>query len=423
MAQRLALRDICKIYDGPHATPTKTLNGPIYLGIDAITDDGKLDSSQFAHLSAADYLKWTKRVTPQYGDIVFSYEATLGRYALIPKGFYGCLGRRLAVIRNTSSDIDTTWLYYYFRSPEWTNFIQSKIVKGSTVNRLSIEDFPTYTIPKVPIETQKRIAHILSCIDGKIRNNDAVNDNLRQMARTTFDYWFTQFDFPDDSGSPYRTAGGQLTWNDAAKKELPIGWRCAKMETAIEGIRTGLNPRDNFTLGDGNIRYITVKNLRTDGSLDYSGCDTIDETARRIVHRRSDVSIGDILFASIAPLGRCYLVQEPPVDWDINESVFSIRSNTAEVTTEYLYMHLQSEAFIKEATACSTGSIFKGIRINSLLDSKIVIPPMHILKQFNQEVQPIFAMQNKLNAENQNLIQLRDWLLPMLMNGQTSIED
>ena len=141
------------------------------------------------------------------------------------------------------------------------------------------------------------------------------------------------------------------------------------------------------------------------------------------MHRRSDVSISDILFASIAPLGRCYLVQEPPVDWDINESVFSIRSNTAEVTTEYLYMHLQSEAFIKEATACSTGSIFKGIRINSLLDSKIVIPPMHILKQFSQEVQPIFAMQNKLNAENQNLIQLRDWLLPMLMNGQASIED
>lgn len=250
-----------------------------------------------------------------------------------------------------------------------------------------------------------------------------VNDNLRQMARTTFDYWFTQFDFPDDSGNPYRTSGGQLIWNDVAKKELPNGWICARMDTAIEGIRTGLNPRDNFTLGGGNIRYITVKNLRTDGTLDYSGCDTIDETARRIVHRRSDVSVGDILFASIAPLGRCYLVQEPPADWDINESVFSIRSNTEKVTTEYLYMHLQSETFIKEATACSTGSIFKGIRINSLLDSKIVIPPMHILKRFSQEVQPIFAMQNKLNAENQELIQLRDWLLPMLMNGQASIED
>ena len=243
------------------------------------------------------------------------------------------------------------------------------------------------------------------------------------MARTTFDYWFTQFDFPDDSGNPYRTTGGRLVWNEAAKKDLPVGWRCAKMASAIEGIRTGLNPRDNFTLGGGNIRYITVKNLRLDGSLDYSGCDTINEAARKTVHRRSDVSVGDILFASIAPLGRCYLVQECPTDWDINESVFSIRSNTAEVTTEYLYMHLQSEAFIKEATACSTGSIFKGIRINSLMDSKIVIPPMHILERFSQEVQPIIAMQHKLNTENQNLILLRDWLLPLLMNGQAAVSD
>jgi len=195
------------------------------------------------------------------------------------------------------------------------------------------------------------------------------------------------------------------------------------MASAIEGIRTGLNPRDNFTLGGGNIRYITVKNLRLDGSLDYSGCDTINEAARKTVHRRSDVRVGDILFASIAPLGRCYLVQECPTDWDINESVFSIRSNTAEVTTEYLYMHLQSEAFIKEATACSTGSIFKGIRINSLMDSKIVIPPVHILERFSQEVQPIIAMQHKLNTENQNLILLRDWLLPLLMNGQAAVSD
>ena len=178
MATRIAIKDICKIYDGPHATPQKTADGPVYLGIDAITDDGKIDPNQFSHLSEKDYIKWTKRVTPQYGDIVFSYEATLGRYALIPQDFYVCLGRRLAVIRNISQDIDTTWLYYYFRSAEWANFIQSKIVKGSTVNRISIEDFPHYTIPCVPIETQKKVVNVLSKIDHKIKANDAVNDNL-----------------------------------------------------------------------------------------------------------------------------------------------------------------------------------------------------------------------------------------------------
>ena len=185
MIKRVPIKDICKIYDGPHATPRKTLEGPIYLGIDAITDDGKLDSKQFAHLSEEDYIKWTKRVTPQYGDIVFSYEATIGRYALIPRNFYGCLGRRLAVIRNISPDIDTMWLYYYFRSKEWTSFIQSKIVKGSTVNRISIEDFPSYTIPCVPIEKQKQIVEVLATIDKKIHLNDKVNDNLAAYLLTT----------------------------------------------------------------------------------------------------------------------------------------------------------------------------------------------------------------------------------------------
>lgn len=97
----------------------------------------------------------------------FSYEATLGRYALIPKDFYGCLGRRLAIIRNVSKDIDTLWLYYYFLSPEWKQFIQSKIIKGSTVNRISVEDFPTYTVPNISIKVQRKIANILSKIDEK----------------------------------------------------------------------------------------------------------------------------------------------------------------------------------------------------------------------------------------------------------------
>ena len=112
MSERIVIKEICEVYDGPHATPKKTVDGPVYLGIDAITDDGKINAKEFAHLSEEDYIKWTKRVTPQYGDIVFSYEATLGRYALIPKDFYGCLGRRLAIIRNVSKDIDTLWLYY-----------------------------------------------------------------------------------------------------------------------------------------------------------------------------------------------------------------------------------------------------------------------------------------------------------------------
>ena len=272
-------------------------------------------------------------------------------------------------------------------------------------------------------EEQVRIGDLLYKMEMKIRTNNKINDNLEQQAKLLYDYWFTQFDFPDENGKPYRSSGGKMVWNEQLKMEIPFSWICSKMENAIEAVRTGLNPRNNFQLGNGNIQYITVKNLCLNGSLDFSGCDTIDEQARQIVHRRSDIQRDDILFASIAPLGRCYLIQENPTNWDINESVFSIRYNSSVLTAEYLYMNLQSETFVKRATACSTGSIFKGIRINSLMDSEIILPPLSVTKEFSKEIKPLLALQKELDRETHTLIQLRDWLLPMLMNGQATISD
>lgn len=323
-------------------------------------------------------------------------------------------------ITQISEDYSPYFLYYWLSTKKEYLFSISSVTRTPILSKGVFEEIE---IPSISRSEQDKIAKVLSVLDKKIKLNSEVNDNLAQQLRLLYDYWFTQFDFPDESGNPYRSSGGQMVWSNDAKKELPASWNSAKMSDAIEGIRTGLNPRDNFKLGNGTIKYITVKNLRSDGILDFSGCDTIDETARAIVHRRSDVCTGDILFASIAPLGRCHLVQELPQDWDINESVFSIRCNKATVTPEYLYMHLQSEAFVKESTACSTGSVFKGIRINTLLDSRVFLPPMQVIEKFSQQTKPLFSLQYKLNKEIQALTQLRDWLLPMLMNGQATVSD
>ena len=323
-------------------------------------------------------------------------------------------------ITQISEDYSPYFLYYWLSTKKEYLFSISSVTRTPILSKGVFEEIE---IPSISRSEQDKIAKVLLVLDKKIKLNSEVNDNLAQQLRLLYDYWFTQFDFPDESGNPYRSSGGQMVWSNDAKKELPASWNSAKMSDAIEGIRTGLNPRDNFKLGNGTIKYITVKNLRSDGILDFSGCDTIDETAQAIVHRRSDVCTGDILFASIAPLGRCHLVQELPQDWDINESVFSIRCNKATVTPEYLYMHLQSEAFVKESTACSTGSVFKGIRINTLLDSRVFLPPMQVIEKFSQQTKPLFSLQYKLNKEIQALTQLRDWLLPMLMNGQATVSD
>ena len=225
-----------------------------------------------------------------------------------------------------------------------------------------------------------------------------INDNLAKMIEDTYNHMFV-------------------------RSQLPSSWAKKKLSDTIVQINTGLNPRDNFCLGNGSIKYITVKNLTTDGTLDFSNCDTINPAARQIIHSRSDISVGDILFASIAPLGRCFLIQTHPTDWDINESVFSIRANTQLVSSEYLYSYFMSDQFIAKAQSSSTGSIFKGIRIGTLLDMDIVIPPSELINEFTNTTKPLFKAKQRCINESQKLTELRDWLLPMLMNGQATIDD
>ena len=269
---------------------------------------------------------------------------------------------------------------------------------------------------------QVKIGDMLYSMEQKIQLNKRICAELEAMAKTLYNYWFTQFDFPDENGKPYRSSGGEMVWNDQLKREIPKRWDVRPLSHVISSINTGLNPRDNFILGNGDIQYLTVKNLTTSGTIDFSGCDTVDEQAREIIHKRSDVSVGDILFASIAPLGRCYLIQNPPEKWDINESVFSIRRNASRVTSEFLYMYFMSDTFIKAATSSSTGSIFKGIRINTLLDIAAVIPPKDIVAAFTTQVKTLLALKEQKGTENRELTKLCDWLLPMLMNGQATVK-
>ena len=300
-----------------------------------------------------------------------------------------------------------------------------KLKTGSNIPTLNRNDIYPLEVPfETDVLEQKKIAGVLSTIDSKIANNTAICSELEAMAKLLYDYWFVQFDFPDENGKPYKSSGGKMVWNEELKREIPTGWEAVPFEKCITSINTGLNPRDNFKLNiGGNIKYLTVKNLTTDGSIDFSACDMIDEEARSIVHRRSDIAVGDILFASISPLGRCHVITDEPTDWDINESVFSIRPNYQNMTSNFLYMTFMSDAFVKKAEGSSTGSVFKGIRIAELQALKTILPPKDTLDKFEEEIQSVFTMKSSLFDENQQLKSLRDFLLPMLMNGQVKVKE
>ena len=367
MSERIVIKEICEVYDGPHATPKKTVDGPVYLGIDAITDDGKINAKEFAHLSEEDYIKWTKRVTPQYGDIVFSYEATLGRYALIPKDFYGCLGRRLAIIRNVSKDIDTLWLYYYFLSPEWKQFIQSKIIKGSTVNRISVEDFPTYTVPNISIKVQRKIANILSKIDEKIALNNNINDNLSAMA---YDIYMHNF----FSKKPNAKLKDIL--NEAEKSAIQVGE--AKISNGKYPFFTS-----GSTILKWNEPFVDGRNcfLNTGGNADVK------------------FYVGKAAYSTDT--------------WSI-----SAKSEMS----DYLYLMLFSiKPELDQKFFQGTG--LKHLQKPLLKDRPIYVPKKMELEAFNRQVMPMFDIISENTRENQQLISLRNWLLPMLMNGQATISD
>jgi len=214
-------------FDGPHATPQFAEDGPIFLGIKNITDDGRLDLTETNHLSEKDFQKWTRRVVPQAGDIVFTYEAALHKYAIIPQDFRGCLGRRLALIRPDYQKSDSKFLLYYFLGGYWKALIMSKIFSGSTVDRIPLIDFPEFevSIPLLPV--QQKIAAVLSAYDDLIENNTRRIALLERMAEEIYREWFVQLRFPGHE---------QVTFH----KGIPEGWEMVKIGQVFQITGGGL---------------------------------------------------------------------------------------------------------------------------------------------------------------------------------------
>lgn len=370
-------------------------------------------------------LKGQAKKTIQKDDILFSEVRPKNKhyaYVDIEDCSDYVVSTKLMVLRKFNKDVDNKYFYYSLINDKMLDILQSRAENRiCSFPQITFDLLSEYKIRIPEISEQKNIAHILEIIDKKIELNNKINSELENFAKTLYDYWFVQFDFPDENERPYKSSGGRMIYNEKLKRNIPYEWSVDNVKSCITHINTGLNPRDNFVLNNGNIKYITVKNLTTQGSIDFSNCDSIDEVAQKIVHKRSDISKGDILFASIAPLGRCYLIQEEPQTWDINESVFSIRPKNT-MPSEYLYMFLMSETFVKKAENSSTGSVFAGIRIKTLEDMLIVIPDEKILKQFKEKISKILLQKYNNECENQKLTSIRDFILPMLMNGQVTIQ-
>ena len=310
------------------------------------------------------------------------------------------------------------YIYYLLK-----NLQLNKKKSGSgvpTMNRNHLH--PLIVKAVISVVDQEKITNILSALDQKIELNNRTNAELEAMAKTLYDYWFVQFDFPNEEGKPYKSSGGKMVYNTTLKQEIPDGWIDKQLNSVVERIGTGLNPRDNFKLGEGNNYYITIKDIEQGRIIFSDKTDRISDVTLDIINKRSDIKVGDILFTSIQPVGLTYLIHEKPVNWNINESVFTIRANQSLVTSEYLFKLLSSEQMKVFSKNSSSGSIHKGIRHGVLKTFVFAYANLSLINKFTEMITPLLQKQYKLEIENNNLQSLRDFLLPMLMNGQVTVK-
>lgn len=343
----------------------------------------------------------------------------IGRKGTLGTAFYvaeNCWPHDTTLWVKDFKENDAKFIYYLLKS-----IPLEKLDSGSANPTLNRNYAHLIQTGAPELAEQQKVAAILSALDAKIDLNNRINAELEALAKTIYDYWFVQFDFPDAKGRPYKTSGGKMVWNEVLKREIPAGWEVRTLGTVIGRAGTGLNPRDNFVLGSGNNYYVTIKNVTNGRIVLDEKCDRIDGESMAIIDRRSQLRAGDVLFTSIEPVGVTYLIHEKPANWNINESVFTLRPDADVISSEYLFMLLSSsemKAFTKNSSA---GSIHKGIRHAVLKSFSLAYSGRTLVDQFSSLLRPMLQKMDNLDKENRELIQLRDWLLPLLMNGQVRV--
>jgi len=378
--EKVAIKDICTgIYDGPHATPPLSDTGAIFLGISNF-NNGRLDFSDIRYISEDDLPKWTKRVIPQKNDIVFSYEATLNLYAIIPEGFRGCLGRRMALLRVDETKADYKFLYYYFYSDTWRATVNENIVLGATVDRIPLIKFPDFPVELPPLETQHRIADILSAYDDLIENNQKQIKLLEEAAQRLYKEWFVDLRFPGHE-------------NTKIVDGVPEEWRKFPLEE-IAPVVTG---KKDANYGDkgGNYPFFTCSQ-ETITAPGYSF-----DTSAVILAGNGDFNV-KLYRGKFEAYQRTYVLA--PFD---HSNLFNL----------YFTVQDNMEALAKGAS----GSTIKFLTKGMLQKILVLTADKKILDKFNDYEENIQQKVEALKKQVEDLTEIRNRLLPKLMSGEVEV--
>lgn len=394
--KRCTVGDVCEVFDGPHATPPQSNDGPIYLGIPSIRSDGSIDYENSKRISYENYPKWTKRVTPQENDVVFSYEANLESYARIPAGFEGCLGRRMAIMRPDPSAIDARFLYCYTQSPAWKAVIASRTVLGATVNRIPIATFPEFPLRLPSLPAQQRIAGVLSAYDKLIENNRRQIKLLEEAAQRLYKEWFVDLHFPGHETTPIHNG-------------IPEGWERTTVGKICELIRDSSRPDDR----NESTMYIGLEHMPKNSICLNMYGDVSSVTGSKLNFRKND-----ILFGKIRPYFHKVGFAQCNGVTSTDTLVMRAKPNCFGLLLEIA----SSDAYVAYATATSkTGTKMPRADWNAMSAYELLEPSARVLAQFDGFVKQITDEIMNLSDQIVAAREARDRLLPKLMSGEIEV--
>ena len=323
--------------------------------------------------------------------------------------------------------VEPYYLYNYLKVLRFDG-----IRSGSTLPSMTSSAY--YDIPIVlpNYEKQKKIADILKYLDDKIELNSKINKELEQMAKTLYEYWFVQFDFPDEKGRPYKSANGKMVYNDILKREIPDGWAAGTFSSYIKQEKGGDWGKDEC-VGNYTKKVICIRGADFPALLGRSVCNA---PIRYILNKNSSklLSLGDLIVeisggSPTQSTGRIGYINNNVLnrfDTDIITSNFCKALSLNNKNTLYNF-YLEWDRLYKADVFFNYEGKTTGIK-NLLFDNfvktyKIVIPPQNIINSFYSRVNPLFEKIQSNSKENKKLAELRDFLLPLLMNGQVSVQN
>ena len=376
--------------------------------------NGKIDLAGCRCVEKETFEKWTRRATVDKGDVLLTREAPMGEVGLVNFEDTVFLGQRIMQYRANPKKLDSNYLLYAFLSPNLQYQFRKHDSTGSIVSHIRVPDCSEFEISTPPLGMQKKISKVLRDIDDKIELNNRINAELEAMAKTLYDYWFVQFDFPDDNGKPYKTSGGKMVYNPTLKREIPEGWEAGNILTVADLLGGGTPTKTKPEYWNGTIPFFTPsdsdKNVFSVATEDYITDEGLKKSSTRLFERHT------VFITARGSVGRLALNAVPMA---MNQSCYALKAKDG---VSYAFLFFLTKELIHHLEVKASGSVFNSIVSNDIEFTNLALPKERsLIEKFAAIAEPAFEKIEAATKESKQLSALRDWLLPMLMNGQVTV--